>query len=86
MRGLRELAAVLRRLGKRLFHLLLEGEQLLHARAALDALEMRRAVRESGDVDAELGGAAQHQKKCASGAVKWSKKYSRPASKSSAIL
>src|SRR5687768_1087786 len=28
----------------------------------------------------------QHQKKCASGAVKWSKKYSRPASKSSPIL
>src|SRR5258706_6871756 len=27
----------------------------------------------------------QHQKKCASGAVKWSKKYSRPASKSSPI-
>src|SRR5215468_4441008 len=25
----------------------------------------------------------QHQKKCASGAVKWSKKYSRPASRSS---
>src|SRR4029453_548412 len=27
----------------------------------------------------------QHQKKCASGAVKWSKKYSRPTSKSSPI-
>ena len=27
----------------------------------------------------------QHQKKCASGAVKWSKKYSRRASKSSPI-
>src|SRR6266508_1173550 len=27
----------------------------------------------------------QHQKKCASGAVKWSKKYSRQASKSSPI-
>jgi hypothetical protein len=27
----------------------------------------------------------QRQKKCVSGAVKWSKKYSRPASKSSAI-
>src|SRR5439155_22106818 len=27
----------------------------------------------------------QHQKQCASGAVKWSKKYSRPASISSAI-